>query len=90
MAKHIPVTPIKYTDYGITGKKQDRIRMMQPYFSAHRIMLPKPEEDPMTAVFVNKEYKPFPVASSTDMLDALHICLLMTPHVKQKKLNISW
>ena len=91
MGTKIPTTPIKYTDYGLGGiNKDDRIRKMQPYFAHKRILLPKPESHPMTAVFVNKEYKPFPASTTKDMLDALHIALLFTPARDKAPPIFSW
>lgn len=64
-------------------KKNDRIRRLVPLFEQLRVLLPKNlwRKDyegrmyDLTQVFVEDEYKPFPVGSHDDMLDSLsRIC----------------
>lgn len=67
------------TPLGGSVKKNDRIRRLIPLFEQGRIWLPKEmwrvdyegKTYNLTEVFIEEEYKPFPVASHDDMLDAL-------------------
>lgn len=60
-------------------KKNDRIRRLVPLFEQLRVLLPKNlwRQDyegkmyDLTQVFVDEEYKPFPVGSHDDLLDSL-------------------
>lgn len=59
--------------------KNDRIRTLVPLFEAGRIFLPdfcihqnyEGVQEDLTKVFVNEEYKAFPVSAHDDMLDCL-------------------
>ena len=59
--------------------KPDRIRRLIPLFEQGRILLPEScwrknaegRNEDLVAVFVNHEYKPFPVGHHEDMLDCL-------------------
>ena len=84
-----PIEKINYQRLGIHASKDDRIVMMQPFFSSGSVYLPDPKTDPATSVFVNKEYLPFPNSASKDLLDALHIALRLCPQPTGSTI-ISW
>jgi predicted phage terminase large subunit-like protein len=71
----------RFPIYPLGGKvgKEDRIRALVPIFEQGRIYLPqmciRPRSDgktvDLTKVFIEEEYKTFPVGAHDDMLDAL-------------------
>jgi phage terminase large subunit-like protein len=77
------VVPFNYQKHGMSGKKEDRIRMLQPYFMARRIELP-PAKEAMTDTFITQEYLPFPAGMTTDLLDALNIAIHLAPLKSQQ------
>jgi len=69
-----PITPI-----GGSTSKVDRIRRLIPLFENGRVFLPhgllkhnyEGRTEDLVKIFVNEEYKPFPVMAHDDMLDCL-------------------
>jgi hypothetical protein len=81
--KEMRVVPFDWRKHGLSGQKEDRIRMLQPYFMARRIELP-PASDPMTDIFITQEYLPFPAGMTTDFLDALNGAIHLAPLKSQR------
>jgi predicted phage terminase large subunit-like protein len=71
---HFPIYPL-----GGNVGKEDRIRALVPVFEQKRVFIPsmciRPRSDgkvvDLTKVFIEEEYKTFPVGAHDDMLDAL-------------------
>ncbi len=71
---HFPVFPV-----GGNVSKEDRIRSLVPIFEQKRVLLPamcirtlsNGKTVDLTKVFIEEEYKTFPVGTHDDMLDAL-------------------
>jgi phage terminase large subunit-like protein len=67
------------TELGGPMPKPDRIRRLIPWFEQGKILLPEAfmrtnfegRAENLTQIFVNEEYKAFPVAAHDDMLDSL-------------------
>lgn len=79
----------KITPLGQSGDKNARIGKLEPLFSAKRIYFPRRclktnyqgiTED-LTDVFINEEFKAFPVSTHDDMLDTL--AMLLHPDFKK-------
>jgi predicted phage terminase large subunit-like protein len=64
-------------EVGGTTPKNERIKRLVPYFEQGRVYLPRThyytdyqgKSEDLTQVFIQQEYKPFPVAIHDDMLD---------------------
>lgn len=67
------------TEVGGSTSKNDRIKRLLPYFEQKRIFMPRTMHRTdyqkvvydLTQIFINEEYKAFPVPIHDDMLDAL-------------------
>jgi predicted phage terminase large subunit-like protein len=66
-------------EVGGTTPKNERIKRLVPYFEQGRVYLPRThyytdyqgKSEDLTQVFIQQEYKPFPVSVHDDMLDGL-------------------
>lgn len=79
------------TEVAGQASKLDRIRRLIPLFEQGRVYLPRTlhrtsyerKVEDLVSVFINEEYKPFPVGLHDDMLDALS-------RIAEPDLSLSW